>query len=77
MQRSGSDKFTLLGVLGHPRTSFGKRELKKRLESPLLDVHEINTRLDLVQALKDNQTAGTGRYFLMCNLFVSWNLTHF
>ncbi len=44
---------TLFEVLDRTRTPMGKRELKKRMLSPLLDPVEINARLNAVQYFYD------------------------
>ncbi len=44
-----SRKGSLLGCLDETCTSMGARELKSRLEQPLLNIDEINKRLDAVE----------------------------
>ncbi|CAN8220683.1 unnamed protein product [Coccothraustes coccothraustes] len=44
-------KGSLLWVLDHTRTSFGRRRLKKWVTQPLLRVSEINARLDAVSEI--------------------------
>uniref|UniRef100_A0A1D1Z5I0 DNA mismatch repair protein MSH2 n=2 Tax=Anthurium amnicola TaxID=1678845 RepID=A0A1D1Z5I0_9ARAE len=47
--------FSLFGLLNRTCTAgMGKRLLNKWLKQPLLDVHEINCRLDLVQAFVED-----------------------
>ncbi len=46
---------TLYGVLDRTRTPMGKRMLRRWLERPLLDVAEINRRLDAVDILAGNR----------------------
>lgn len=41
---SGAKKGSLLHYIDHCRTPFGKRELKKWLIAPLMDVEEIRAR---------------------------------
>ena len=52
--RDKSKKGTLLWVLDKTSTSMGGRLLKRWLNDPLIDVKEINKRLDSVEELKDN-----------------------
>ncbi len=49
-----SKKNSLLGILDQTNTSMGSRLLKKWIERPLIDVIEINRRLDSVEQLKSN-----------------------
>lgn len=43
---------SLFGVLNRCKTKFGSRLLERWLRQPLLDVEEINKRLDIVEVLK-------------------------
>ena len=52
--RDGSKKNTLFDALDHTRTPLGNRLLRKRLESPLVDIVAINRRLDSVEELFKN-----------------------
>ena len=52
--RDKSKKGTLLWVLDKTSTSMGGRLLRRWLNDPLLDVKEIQERLDAVKELKDN-----------------------
>ena len=52
--RDKSKKGTLLWVLDKTSTSMGGRMLRRWLNDPLLDVKEIQQRLDSVKELKDN-----------------------
>ncbi len=52
--RDKSKKGTLLWVLDKTSTSMGGRLLRRWLSDPLVDVTEINKRLDAVEELKDN-----------------------
>ncbi|MCI9063729.1 MAG: DNA mismatch repair protein MutS [Clostridia bacterium] len=52
--RDKSKKGTLLWVLDKTSTSMGGRQLRRWLNDPLIDVVEINKRLDSVKELKDN-----------------------
>lgn len=52
--RDKSKKGTLLWVLDKTSTSMGGRALRRWLNDPLVDVIEINRRLDAVKELKDN-----------------------
>ena len=52
--RDKSKKGTLLWVLDKTSTSMGGRLLRRWLNDPLLDLDEINDRLNAVKELKDN-----------------------
>ena len=52
--RDKSKKGTLLWVLDKTSTSMGGRLLRRWLNDPLIDVKEINTRLNAVKELKDD-----------------------
>ncbi len=52
--RDRSKKGSLLWVLDKTATSMGGRLLRRFIEKPLMDVSEINYRLDGVQELKDS-----------------------
>ncbi|MBR6253543.1 MAG: DNA mismatch repair protein MutS [Clostridia bacterium] len=52
--RDRNKKGSLLWVLDKTSTSMGGRLLRKWVEEPLLDIDEINLRLDAVEELKDN-----------------------
>lgn len=52
--RDKSKKGSLLWVLDKTKTAMGARLLRKWLEQPLIDVDEIDNRLDAVEAFKDN-----------------------
>ena len=52
--RDKSKKGTLLWVLDKTSTSMGGRLLRRWLNDPLIDVAEINKRLDSVQELKND-----------------------
>lgn len=52
--RDKSKKGTLLWVLDKTATSMGGRLLRRWLNNPLIDVNQINKRLDTVAELKDN-----------------------
>ena len=52
--RDKSKKGTLLWVLDKTSTSMGSRTLRRWLNDPLLDVDEINGRLEGVKELKEN-----------------------
>ena len=53
-QHDKGKKGTLLWVLDKTSTSMGGRLIRKWIGEPLLDVVEINKRLEVVQELKDN-----------------------
>ena len=52
--RDKSKKGTLLWVLDKTSTSMGGRQLRRWISDPLINVTEINNRLDSVKELKDN-----------------------
>ena len=52
--RDKSKKGTLLWVLDKTATSMGGRLLRRWISDPLIDVAEINNRLDAVKELKDD-----------------------
>lgn len=51
--RDGGRKGTLFSVLDFTHTAMGTRLLRKWLEYPLMNIGEINKRLDAVEELKD------------------------
>ncbi len=53
-QQDKGKKGTLLWVLDKTSTSMGGRILRKWIGEPLLDVKEINNRLEAVKELKDD-----------------------
>ncbi|XP_061751269.1 mutS protein homolog 4 isoform X2 [Nerophis ophidion] len=46
---------TLLGVLNHTKTPGGARRLRSNILEPLVDVDTINTRLDAIQEMLQNE----------------------
>ena len=52
--RDGGRMHSLLWVLDQTRTAMGARLLKKWLLAPLLDVDDINRRLDAVEAFRED-----------------------
>ena len=52
--KSGSRAGTLLGVMDATVTAMGGRLLKKWIRYPLVDIAEINARLDAVEEVKNN-----------------------
>ena len=52
--RDKSKKGTLIWVLDKTSTSMGGRLLRRWINDPLLNVEEINERLEAVSELKDN-----------------------
>ena len=52
--RDKSKKGTLLWVLDKTSTSMGGRQLRRWINDPLIDITEINNRLDSVKELKEN-----------------------
>ncbi len=55
--RSGERRGSLLWIIDKTRTPMGKRLLKSFLDKPLLDVGDINGRLDSVEELVNNPVA--------------------
>ncbi len=49
--RDGSSKGTLLEILDHTRTPMGSRMLKTWIQQPLMDINDIEQRLNAVEAL--------------------------
>lgn len=47
-QTTGRRRDSLFGVVDRTVTSIGRRELQHRIQCPLLNVDQINRRLDLV-----------------------------
>ena len=52
--RSGKTQGSLLGILDHTQTPMGGRLIHQWVSKPLLDVNQINTRLDAVEAFYKN-----------------------
>lgn len=52
--RSKEKKGALIGILDKTQTSMGGRLLKKWLEQPLLDIKQINKRLEIVEFFTNN-----------------------
>ncbi len=52
--REKAKRGSLFWVLDKTRTAMGARMLRGAIEQPLLDIREINARLDTVEALNDN-----------------------
>ena len=52
--RSGKTQGSLLGILDHTQTPMGGRLIHQWVSKPLLDVNQINTRLDAVEAFFKN-----------------------
>ena len=52
--REKTKKGSLLWVLDKTSTAMGARQMKKWLEKPLLNAHDISNRLDAVEAIKAN-----------------------
>ncbi len=52
--REKAKRGSLFWVLDKTRTAMGARKLRKAIEQPLLDLTQINGRLDTVQLLNDN-----------------------
>ena len=57
--RGGTVQGSLLGVLDATLTPMGGREIRRRLSQPLLDVTELNRRLDALTAWHDDAPART------------------
>ncbi|MBZ3875437.1 DNA mismatch repair protein Msh3 [Sciurus carolinensis] len=54
-------KGSLLWVLDHTKTSFGRRKLKKWVTQPLLKLREINARLDAVSEILHSESSVFGQ----------------
>ncbi len=54
LPEAGSEQPTLLSVLDRTKTAMGARLLRRWLAAPLLDIKEIDLRLDALQSLKDS-----------------------
>ncbi|XP_014441407.1 DNA mismatch repair protein Msh3 [Tupaia chinensis] len=54
-------KGSLLWVLDHTKTSFGRRKLKKWVTQPLLKLREINARLDAVSEVVHSESSVFGQ----------------
>ncbi|XP_011944558.1 PREDICTED: DNA mismatch repair protein Msh3 isoform X2 [Cercocebus atys] len=54
-------KGSLLWVLDHTKTSFGRRKLKKWVTQPLLKLREINARLDAVSEVLHSESSVFGQ----------------
>ena len=52
---NGEKEGSLFGYLDHCKTPFGKRQLKRWLMAPLLNIHRINDRLDAIEDLMSYQ----------------------
>jgi len=52
---SGTVKGSLLHYVDHCQTMFGKRQLKRWVMSPLLNITQINTRLDAIEEMMSFQ----------------------
>jgi DNA mismatch repair protein MutS len=52
--RDGKKEGSLLAILDNCLTAMGKRTLRRWIEQPLIDIDNINLRLDAIQELKDN-----------------------
>jgi DNA mismatch repair protein MutS len=57
--RRGAVQGSLLGVLDATVTSMGGRRLRQWLHQPLVDVAQLQVRLDAVQTFRDNTPART------------------
>jgi DNA mismatch repair protein MutS len=53
--QDGTVRFSLLEALDETKTAMGRRLLKRRLLQPLLDIDQINARLDMVERFYQNQ----------------------
>ncbi|KAM6106146.1 DNA mismatch repair protein Msh3 isoform 3-T4 [Pterocles gutturalis] len=62
-------KGSLLWVLDHTKTSFGRRRLKKWVTQPLMKASEINARLDAVSEILQSESSVFGQIRnLLCKL---------
>ncbi|XP_013368469.1 PREDICTED: DNA mismatch repair protein Msh3 [Chinchilla lanigera] len=60
-QTDGKKRGSLLWVLDHTKTAFGRRELKKWVTQPLLKLSEINARLDAVSEVLHSESSVFGQ----------------
>jgi DNA mismatch repair protein MutS len=68
MSVTGKRAATLYGVLDRAATPMGRRLLRRWLERPLLDVVQINKRLDAVEFLLSNRQIRTEIHNILCRL---------
>ncbi|KAL7988930.1 hypothetical protein Chor_007849 [Crotalus horridus] len=62
-------KGSLLSILDHTKTSFGRRKLKKWVIQPLLKSSEINSRLDAVSEILFSESSVLGQIIsLLCKV---------
>lgn len=67
--RGKQKKGSLLWVLDKTNTSMGARMMRKWIEQPLLDIHNITMRLDGVEELKDNMIQRENLKDLLSNIY--------
>ncbi|KAM6148466.1 DNA mismatch repair protein Msh3 [Erethizon dorsatum] len=60
-QTDGKTKGSLLWVLDHTKTAFGRRKLKKWVTQPLLKLSEINARLDAISEVLHSESSVFGQ----------------
>uniref|UniRef100_G1NWJ2 DNA mismatch repair protein n=1 Tax=Myotis lucifugus TaxID=59463 RepID=G1NWJ2_MYOLU len=60
-QTDMKSKGSLFWVLDHTKTSFGRRKLKKWVTQPLLNLREINARLDAVSEVLSSESSVFGQ----------------
>eukprot|EP00055_Hartaetosiga_balthica_P016331 m.102788 g.102788 ORF g.102788 m.102788 type:complete len:879 (+) comp9086_c0_seq1:44-2680(+) len=56
---------SLLHVIDYTTTTFGRRELHDRVANPLIDIKEINRRLDLVEFFSNHLDSGSKLHNLL------------
>ncbi len=66
--KDGSAKGSLISVLDFTNTAMGARLLKKWIKEPLLDLQEINARLNAVETLKINSMVRDDLNFMLKNI---------
>ena len=52
--REKSKRGSLFWILDKTKTAMGARLLRNSIEQPLIDIDEINTRLDIISEFNDN-----------------------
>ncbi len=57
--RSGSLQGSLLGVLDRTITPMGARQMRRTITQPLLDLHELNSRLESIEELYESPAIRT------------------
>jgi DNA mismatch repair protein MutS len=65
---SGTVKGSLLSILDLTKTAMGSRLLKRRLTQPMLDLKELNKRLDAIQWFNENSLARAQAIAFLTNI---------